>query len=84
MTKRQYVYHAARCSPPREAAKVAQGRKVANGVKALVVPGSQQVSAAAEAEVRRAEGEGGAGGIAESLVRGGACKGVEKLIYDTV
>ena len=29
---------------------MAQGRKVANGVKALVVPGSQQVSAAAEAE----------------------------------
>lgn len=39
-----------RLSDLREAAKVAQGRKVANGVKALVVPGSQQVSAAAEAE----------------------------------
>jgi 3-isopropylmalate/(R)-2-methylmalate dehydratase large subunit len=29
---------------------VAQGRKVASGVRALVVPGSQQVRAAAEAE----------------------------------
>ena len=39
-----------RLSDLREAAKVAQGHKVANGVKALIVPGSQQVSAAAEAE----------------------------------
>jgi len=34
----------------RQAAKVAKGRRVANGVKALVVPGSQQVRAAAQAE----------------------------------
>ncbi|MEE3258954.1 MAG: 3-isopropylmalate dehydratase large subunit [Candidatus Latescibacterota bacterium] len=39
-----------RLSDLREAAKVAQGRKVAAGVRALVVPGSQQVRAAAEAE----------------------------------
>ncbi len=39
-----------RLSDLREAAKVAKGRKVAKGVKALVVPGSQQVRAAAEAE----------------------------------
>ena len=39
-----------RISDLREAAKVAEGRKVANGVTALVVPGSQQVRAAAEAE----------------------------------
>ena len=39
-----------RLSDLREAAKVAQGHKVANGVKALIVPGSQQVSAAAESE----------------------------------
>jgi 3-isopropylmalate/(R)-2-methylmalate dehydratase large subunit len=39
-----------RLSDLREAAKVAKGRKVAKGVKALVVPGSQQVLAAAEAE----------------------------------
>jgi 3-isopropylmalate/(R)-2-methylmalate dehydratase large subunit len=39
-----------RISDLREAAKVAKGRKVAKGVKALVVPGSQQVRAAAEAE----------------------------------
>ena len=37
-------------SANKEAAKVAKGRKVAKGVKALVVPGSQQVLAAAEAE----------------------------------
>jgi len=34
----------------REAAKIARGNKVADGVKALVVPGSQEVAAAAEAE----------------------------------
>jgi 3-isopropylmalate/(R)-2-methylmalate dehydratase large subunit len=34
----------------REAARVAKGRKVAAGVKALVVPGSRQVRRAAEAE----------------------------------
>ena len=34
----------------REAARVARGRRVKPGVKALVVPGSQQVSKAAEAE----------------------------------
>ena len=39
-----------RLSDLREAAKVAAGRKVAAGVRALVVPGSQQVKAAAEAE----------------------------------
>ena len=39
-----------RLSDLREAAKVAQGRKVAAGVRTLVVPGSQQVRAAAEAE----------------------------------
>ena len=39
-----------RLSDLREAARVAQGRTVASGVRALVVPGSQQVRAAAEAE----------------------------------
>ena len=39
-----------RISDLREAAKVAKGRKVAAGVRALVVPGSQQVRAAAEKE----------------------------------
>ena len=39
-----------RLSDLREAARVAKGRKVAKGVKALVVPGSQAVSAAAEKE----------------------------------
>ena len=34
----------------REAAAIAKGRKVADGVTALVVPGSQEVAAAAEAE----------------------------------
>jgi 3-isopropylmalate/(R)-2-methylmalate dehydratase large subunit len=34
----------------REAASVARGRKVASGVTALVVPGSQEVAVAAEAE----------------------------------
>ncbi len=34
----------------REAARVAGGRRVASGVRALVVPGSQRVKAAAEAE----------------------------------
>ncbi len=34
----------------REAAKIAQGRKVADGVQALVVPGSKAVKAQAEAE----------------------------------
>ena len=34
----------------REAAKVAQGRKVADNVQALVVPGSKAVKAQAEAE----------------------------------
>jgi 3-isopropylmalate/(R)-2-methylmalate dehydratase large subunit len=34
----------------REAARVLRGRRVAHGVKALVVPGSQQVKRAAEAE----------------------------------
>ncbi|MBI2119479.1 MAG: 3-isopropylmalate dehydratase large subunit [Elusimicrobia bacterium] len=39
-----------RISDLREAAKIAKGRKVALGVKALVVPGSQQVQKAAENE----------------------------------
>ena len=39
-----------RISDLREAAKVAQGHKVASGVRALVVPGSQQVLAQAEKE----------------------------------
>jgi len=34
----------------REAARVAEGRHVAGGVRAMVVPGSQRVKAAAEAE----------------------------------
>jgi 3-isopropylmalate/(R)-2-methylmalate dehydratase large subunit len=40
----------ARLSDLRAAAQVARGRKVARGVRALVVPGSQAVAAAAEAE----------------------------------
>ena len=39
-----------RISDLREAAKVAQGRHVAEGVKAFVVPGSEQVKQQAEAE----------------------------------
>jgi 3-isopropylmalate/(R)-2-methylmalate dehydratase large subunit len=39
-----------RMSDLREAAKVAKGRKVAPGVRALVVPGSQQIRKAAEKE----------------------------------
>jgi 3-isopropylmalate/(R)-2-methylmalate dehydratase large subunit len=39
-----------RISDLREAAKVAQGRHVANGVKAFVVPGSERVKKEAEAE----------------------------------
>lgn len=39
-----------RLSDLREAAKFAQGRKVASGVKAFVVPGSERVKAEAEAE----------------------------------
>lgn len=39
-----------RISDLREAAKVVQGRQVAEGVKAFVVPGSEQVKQAAEAE----------------------------------
>ncbi|MEM8637941.1 MAG: 3-isopropylmalate dehydratase large subunit [Cyanobacteria bacterium P01_G01_bin.54] len=39
-----------RLSDLREAAKVARGRQVANGVKAFVVPGSERVKQAAEAE----------------------------------
>ena len=39
-----------RISDLRSAAKVLQGRKIAKGVRALVVPGSQQVKRAAEAE----------------------------------
>ncbi len=39
-----------RLSDLRAAAQVAKGRKVAKGVRALVVPGSQQVAKAAEAE----------------------------------
>jgi 3-isopropylmalate/(R)-2-methylmalate dehydratase large subunit len=39
-----------RLSDLREAAAVAKGRKVAAGVTALVVPGSQEVAVAAEAE----------------------------------
>jgi len=39
-----------RLSDLREAAAVARGRKVAPGVRAMVVPGSQQVAAAAERE----------------------------------
>jgi len=39
-----------RLSDLREAAKIVDGRKVARNVKALVVPGSQQVKAAAEKE----------------------------------
>lgn len=40
----------ARLSDLREAAKVVRGRKVAKGVRAMVVPGSQQVRLAAEQE----------------------------------
>jgi 3-isopropylmalate/(R)-2-methylmalate dehydratase large subunit len=40
----------ARLEDLREAATVAQGRRVARGVRAMVVPGSQQVKAAAEQE----------------------------------
>ena len=40
----------ARIEDLREAAKVARGRKVASWVRAMVVPGSQQVKAAAEQE----------------------------------
>jgi 3-isopropylmalate/(R)-2-methylmalate dehydratase large subunit len=39
-----------RLSDLREAARVARGRKVASRVRALVVPGSQRVAAAAQAE----------------------------------
>ncbi len=39
-----------RLSDLRAAAQIAKGRKVAKGVRALVVPGSQQVAKAAEAE----------------------------------
>jgi 3-isopropylmalate/(R)-2-methylmalate dehydratase large subunit len=39
-----------RISDLREAAKLAQGRQVASGVKAFVVPGSEQVKQQAEAE----------------------------------
>ncbi len=39
-----------RISDLREAARIAKGKKVAPGVKALVVPGSQQVLAQAEKE----------------------------------
>jgi 3-isopropylmalate/(R)-2-methylmalate dehydratase large subunit len=39
-----------RISDLREAAKIAQGRHVAEGVKAFVVPGSERVKKAAEAE----------------------------------
>jgi len=39
-----------RLSDLREAARVIRGRRVASGVRALVVPGSQAVKAAAEAE----------------------------------
>jgi len=39
-----------RLSDLREAAKIAKGKKVANNIKALVVPGSQQVKIAAEKE----------------------------------
>lgn len=39
-----------RLSDLREAAKIAQGRRVANGVKAFVVPGSERVKQEAEAE----------------------------------
>jgi 3-isopropylmalate/(R)-2-methylmalate dehydratase large subunit len=40
----------ARLSDLRDAARVLSGRKIAKGVRMLVVPGSQQVKAAAEAE----------------------------------
>jgi 3-isopropylmalate/(R)-2-methylmalate dehydratase large subunit len=40
----------ARIEDLREAAQVARGRKVASGVRAMVVPGSRQVKAAAERE----------------------------------
>jgi 3-isopropylmalate/(R)-2-methylmalate dehydratase large subunit len=40
----------ARLEDLREAASVARGRRVARGVRAMVVPGSQQVKAAAERE----------------------------------
>ncbi|MCU0566915.1 MAG: 3-isopropylmalate dehydratase large subunit [Oculatellaceae cyanobacterium Prado106] len=39
-----------RLSDLREAAKIAQGRQVASGIKAFVVPGSERVKQAAEAE----------------------------------
>ena len=40
----------ARIEDLREAAEMVEGRKVADSVRAMVVPGSQQVKAAAEAE----------------------------------
>jgi 3-isopropylmalate/(R)-2-methylmalate dehydratase large subunit len=40
----------ARIEDLREAAEIARGRRVANGVRAMVVPGSRQVKAAAERE----------------------------------
>jgi 3-isopropylmalate/(R)-2-methylmalate dehydratase large subunit len=40
----------ARIEDLREAAQIARGRKVASGVRAMVVPGSRQVKAAAERE----------------------------------
>jgi 3-isopropylmalate/(R)-2-methylmalate dehydratase large subunit len=40
----------ARIEDLREAAQVARGRRVASGVRAMVVPGSQRVKAAAERE----------------------------------
>jgi 3-isopropylmalate/(R)-2-methylmalate dehydratase large subunit len=39
-----------RLSDLRVAAEIARGRKVASGVRALIVPGSQEVARAAEAE----------------------------------
>ena len=39
-----------RISDLREAARIAEGRKVANGIKAFVVPGSERVKQQAEAE----------------------------------
>jgi 3-isopropylmalate/(R)-2-methylmalate dehydratase large subunit len=40
----------ARIEDLREAAQIARGRRVASGVRAMVVPGSQQIKAAAERE----------------------------------
>ena len=51
----------ARLSDLRAAAQVLRGRRIAKGVRMLVVPGSQQVKAAAEAEQKSTDDEGHTG-----------------------